>query len=89
MPQDKTDERDSDQSQQLGQAPTMPAATDPLRPVTARFAADMAAPTRFGADKFDVEARLIDLGGALAAAQELFKALERDFYRAAFGRYDE
>lgn len=70
-------------------SPALPAAAAATQPLTARFAADMAAPTRFGADKFDVEARLIELGGTLAAAQELFKALERDFYRAAFGRYDE
>jgi hypothetical protein len=62
---------------------------DALQSATARFAADMAAPTRFGADKFDVEARLIELGATLVAAQKLFQMLEHDFYRAAFGRYDE
>jgi hypothetical protein len=69
-----------------------PAAPDPQMPVaspTTRFAADLAAPRRFGADKFDVEARLIELAAALAAAQQLFKALEHDFYHAAFGRYDD
>jgi len=69
--------------------PVLAAQVDTMPSAAARFAADLAAPTRFGADKFDVEARLIEFGGALAAAQELFKALERDFYRAAFGRYDE
>ena len=69
--------------------PVVASQCDKMPSATARFAADLAAPMRFGADKFDVEARLIELGGALAAVQELFKALERDFYRAAFGRYDE
>ena len=41
------------------------------------------------ADKITLETRLIELGAALAAAQHLFKGLERDFYLAAFGRYDE
>ena len=40
-------------------------------------------------DKFVLETRLIELGAALTNAQLLFKGLERDFYLAAFGRYDE
>jgi hypothetical protein len=40
-------------------------------------------------DKFRLETRLIELGAAMAAAQLQFKSLERDFYLAAFGRYDE
>lgn len=47
------------------------------------------APGNQSLDKFDVEARLIELGSVIAAAQQLFKALERDFYWAAFGRYEE
>jgi len=68
----------------------MPASEiDEKQAAASLFAADLSAPRRFGADKFDVEARLIELGSTLAAAQELFRALEHDFYRAAFGRYDE
>lgn len=40
-------------------------------------------------DKFRLETRLIELGAALAATQMLYKSLERDFYLAAFGRYDD
>jgi len=40
-------------------------------------------------DKFTLETRLIELGAALSTAHQLFKGLERDFYLAAFGRYDE
>ena len=40
-------------------------------------------------DKFALETRLIELGAALSSAQQLFKGLERDFYLATFGRYDE
>jgi len=40
-------------------------------------------------DKFQLESRLIELGAALAAAQQLFTHVERDFYLHAFGRYEE
>ncbi|HVJ43460.1 MAG TPA: hypothetical protein VM639_18310 [Dongiaceae bacterium] len=40
-------------------------------------------------ERITVETRLIELGSALAVAQQLFKALERDFYLTAFGRYEE
>lgn len=40
-------------------------------------------------DKFQLESRLIELGAALAVAQQLFTHFERDFYLHAFGRYDE
>lgn len=40
-------------------------------------------------DKFVLETRLIELGATLSAAQNMFKLLERDFYLAAFGRYDD
>jgi hypothetical protein len=40
-------------------------------------------------DKFALETRIIELGATLSAAQQMFKLLERDFYLAAFGRYDE
>jgi hypothetical protein len=55
--------------------PTPPTGIDGMQTVTAQFAADLSAPRRFGADKFDVEARLIELGSTLAAAQELFMEL--------------
>lgn len=38
--------------------------------------------------KYQMETSLIDLGAALTEAQRNFKLLERDFYLAAFGRYD-
>ncbi len=40
-------------------------------------------------DKYVLETRLIELGAALTSAQHLFKRLERDFYLATFGRYDD
>jgi hypothetical protein len=40
-------------------------------------------------DKYVLETRLIELGAALTSAQHLFRKLERDFYLASFGRYDE
>ncbi|HWT98753.1 MAG TPA: hypothetical protein VN229_14095 [Terriglobales bacterium] len=97
MPQDQraADEGQANQGGAVPDAtrqdgtPMPPTGTDITQAVTAHFAADLSAPRRFGADKFDVEARLIELGSTLAAARELFKALEHDFYRAAFGRYDE
>lgn len=39
-------------------------------------------------DKYRLETSLIDLGAALGEAQRNLKLLERDFYLAAFGRYD-
>lgn len=69
---------------QQGNAPLSDMA--PAEPVVIDRAGETAAPPP---DRYVLETRLIELGAALTSAQHLFHQLERDFYLACFGRYDE
>lgn len=50
---------------------------------------DAALPLAMQPVRFEMETNLIDLGAALSEASDTFKQLERRFYLAAFGRYDD